>query len=152
MDEKIVKFIKQPSALRSIYFIGCMVISFGAGVIVHAHVINNSNQPVILLPKQPIPLNYRYKNQKIENPYDLVPAVELFDDDDELVLMENNSQVSNITITTQNEKNFVASKTGTKYYPLDCGTTNRIKEENKIYFSTEQEAQEKGFERTSTCK
>lgn len=152
MDEKIVKFIKQPSVLRSIYFIGCMIISFGAGVIVHAHVINNSNQPVILLPKQPIPLTHRYKNQKIENPYDLVPAVELFDDDDELVLMENNSQVSNVTIATQNEKNFVASKTGTKYYPPDCGTANRIKEENKIYFSTEQEAQEKGFERTSTCK
>lgn len=49
------------------------------------------------------------------------------------------------------EKLFVASKNGTKYYPSNCKSANRIKEENRVYFKTEQEAQSSGYERTSTC-
>src|SRR5574344_756483 len=43
------------------------------------------------------------------------------------------------------EKRFVASKSGTKYYPLDCGGAKRIKEENKIWFATSKEAEKFGY-------
>ncbi len=47
--------------------------------------------------------------------------------------------------------NFVASKSGTKYHPIEgCSFADRIKPENKIYFSTEKEAQAAGYE-PSTC-
>ena len=50
------------------------------------------------------------------------------------------------------EEAFVASRSGKKYYPSNCGSANRIKPENKIYFDTESEAETKGFTRTETCK
>jgi len=50
------------------------------------------------------------------------------------------------------EKRFVASKSGTKYYPLDCGGAKRIKEENKIWFASREEAEKFGYTLSLTCK
>lgn len=47
---------------------------------------------------------------------------------------------------------YVASKNGTKFYLPSCATANRINEENKIYFTTEEEAEAAGFQPSSTCK
>lgn len=58
-------------------------------------------------------------------------------------------------VSTQPKSNsggaFVASKSGTKYHPsTGCSFVDRIKPENRIYFSTEEEAQNAGYE-PSTC-
>ena len=55
------------------------------------------------------------------------------------------------TATAETGK-YVASKNGTKYYLPSCGTVSRIKEENKIYFNTKEEAEAAGFGPSSTCK
>lgn len=47
---------------------------------------------------------------------------------------------------------FVASKNGKKYYPVDCSLVNRIKEENRVYYESEEKAQADGKELTSGCK
>lgn len=47
---------------------------------------------------------------------------------------------------------FVASRNGTKYYAPWCGTVARIKEENKVWFQTEQEAVAAGFGKAANCK
>jgi hypothetical protein len=47
---------------------------------------------------------------------------------------------------------FVASKNGTKYYFPWCGTVKNIKEENKIWFQTREEAEAAGYEPASNCK
>ena len=49
-------------------------------------------------------------------------------------------------------KNFVASKSGTKYHAMNCSGFKTIKETNKIYFSTEGEAQAAGYTRSANCK
>ncbi|MES2749368.1 MAG: hypothetical protein V4606_03170 [Patescibacteria group bacterium] len=49
-------------------------------------------------------------------------------------------------------KNFVASKSGTKYHALTCSGAKTIKETNKIYFSSEVEAQAAGYTRSANCK
>lgn len=46
---------------------------------------------------------------------------------------------------------FVASKNGTKYYPMDCKSASRIKDENKVYFNSETEAIDEGYEKASGC-
>lgn len=46
---------------------------------------------------------------------------------------------------------YVASKNGSRYYPTDCNSANRIKEENRIFFGTEQEALDGGYTRAKTC-
>jgi len=45
-----------------------------------------------------------------------------------------------------------ASKNGTKYYFLHCSGVGRIKEENKIYFNSEDEAIKEKYEIASGCK
>lgn len=47
---------------------------------------------------------------------------------------------------------YVASKTGTKYYLPWCGTAKRIKEENKVWFSSKAEAESAGYEPAKNCK
>jgi len=55
------------------------------------------------------------------------------------------------TATAETGK-YVASRSGEKYYLPTCGTVNRIKEENKIYFNTKEEAEAAGFEPSTACK
>lgn len=40
---------------------------------------------------------------------------------------------------------WVAAKSGKKYYPADSAATKKIKEENRVYFTTEEEAQSAGY-------
>jgi len=44
-----------------------------------------------------------------------------------------------------------ASRNGSKYYTAGCSTA-RIKEDNKIFFNSEEEARQAGYEKSLTCK
>ena len=46
---------------------------------------------------------------------------------------------------------FAASKTGKTYYPKDCSSLTRIKPENRVYFTSSQEATIAGYHVSSTC-
>ena len=50
------------------------------------------------------------------------------------------------------EGGYVASKSGTKYHLPWCSGAKRIKEENKIYFKTKEEAEKAGYSPASNCK
>lgn len=147
MDRSLIQFIKKPTVFRSVYFIACLIIAFGLGIITHYMVSNRGNDPVFTVPTQPIPLAMRYKSPTVRNVYDYVPA--------ETVIAPGVSSptvgVPSAAGSGSNQGEFVASKTGTKYYPKDCGSISRIKEENRIYFATEKEAQDKGYARTESC-
>lgn len=53
----------------------------------------------------------------------------------------------------QGSGKYVASQSGTKYYPASgCGAVNRIKPENRVYFETAEVAESRGYERYSGCK
>jgi len=47
--------------------------------------------------------------------------------------------------TAETEKKFVASKAGKKYYPMDAPQGQKIKEENRLYFKTAEEAEAAGY-------
>ncbi len=49
-------------------------------------------------------------------------------------------------------RTFFASKKGSKYYSASCGGGKTIKPENKIYFSSKEEAEGAGYELSSTCR
>lgn len=57
--------------------------------------------------------------------------------------------------TYQSEKNkyqkYFASQSGTIVYPVGCSKGNRIKEENKIYFDTVDEAIIEGYKEVEGC-
>lgn len=50
------------------------------------------------------------------------------------------------------EGGYVASKNGTKYHLPWCGSAKQIKEENKIWFVTKEEAEKAGYTPASNCK
>lgn len=50
------------------------------------------------------------------------------------------------------QKIFVASKNGKKYHYVWCESASGIKEENKIFFATKEEAQAAGYEPAVNCK
>ena len=47
---------------------------------------------------------------------------------------------------------YVASRNGTRYYFPWCGGAKNIKEENKVWFSTKEEAEAKGYTPAVNCK
>ena len=47
--------------------------------------------------------------------------------------------------------NFLASINGKAYYPKDCSAANRIKEENRIWFDTKEEAELQGYQPAQNC-
>lgn len=61
---------------------------------------------------------------------------------------------SNQVINANNYKilgNFLASINGKAYYPKDCAAANRIKEENRIWFNTKEEAEAQGYKPAQNC-
>lgn len=142
MEQKLLQWIKKPIIFRSLYLISSMIIAFGLGVLTHSSISNQKNQPVFQIPEHPMPLALRYKNPTIQNSADYAPA-------EEMTVKTSSSDPIPSPVTAS--KNFVASKSGKYYYPDGCSGISRIKEENRVYFATEKEAQEKGYTRTSTC-
>ncbi len=59
---------------------------------------------------------------------------------------------SSIYTSPQNGKNFFASNRGRKYYSVGCPGGETIKQENRIYFVTAEEAKQAGYELSSSCQ
>ncbi len=47
---------------------------------------------------------------------------------------------------------YVGSKNGTKYHLPTCSGAKNIKEENRIWFGSREEAEAKGYQPASNCK
>jgi len=50
------------------------------------------------------------------------------------------------------EASFVASKNGTKYYPIGCAGANRISAANKVWFASAELASIAGYAPAANCK
>ena len=46
---------------------------------------------------------------------------------------------------------FFASSKGTKYYSVSCSAGKTIKQENRVYFNTREEAEAAGYQLSSSC-
>ena len=59
---------------------------------------------------------------------------------------------TNVISSAKNERNFFASNRGSKYYSIGCSAGKTIKQENRIYFTTKEEAERAGYELSSSCQ
>lgn len=66
-------------------------------------------------------------------------------------LTETTANVSNKNVT-ESQKIFVASRNGKKYYYIWCESSKIIKEQNRIWFATKEEAEKAGYEPAANCK
>lgn len=65
------------------------------------------------------------------------------------------NSISNPDTNTEvslSENAYVASKSGTKYHLPWCGSAKRIKDENKIWFATKEDAEKAGYTPAANCK
>lgn len=65
-----------------------------------------------------------------------------------LPAVSENSSVSKKLIMSGN---FVASINGKAYYPANCVAAQRIKEENRIWFNSREEAEADGYRPAQNC-
>jgi hypothetical protein len=82
---------------------------------------------------------YERRQYNEQNPITIQYSKEALD-------MWNNYQSIN-----QQHQNFFASKNGSIVYPMDCSAGNRVKEENRVYFSELEQAFEQGYRESDSC-
>ncbi|KKT20091.1 MAG: hypothetical protein UW02_C0001G0004 [Candidatus Nomurabacteria bacterium GW2011_GWB1_43_7] len=63
----------------------------------------------------------------------------------------NPAAVPSPTPKNSEENYFFASNRGNKYYPAACSAGKNIKQENRVYFATREEAEKAGYELSSSC-
>ena len=79
---------------------------------------------------------------------------ELFLKENPVYIKQDNRVISawkNYILHKKTSAHFFASKNGTVYYPLACPSGDRVIEENRIYFETEDEAQNAGYKQSKRC-
>lgn len=57
-----------------------------------------------------------------------------------------------VQTTSSSKKEYVGSKNGSKFHLLTCPGAKQISDENKVYFSSKQDAQKQGYTPASNCK
>lgn len=55
-------------------------------------------------------------------------------------------------VSTSSSKTFFASSKGSKYYTTSCSAGKTIKQENRVYFATGEEAETAGYTLSSSCR
>jgi hypothetical protein len=66
---------------------------------------------------------------------------------------KDNDSIDNITKVKNTDAHlYIASKSGTKYHFPWCSGAKRIKEDNKVWFSTKDEAEKAGYTPARNCK
>jgi methylphosphotriester-DNA--protein-cysteine methyltransferase len=64
----------------------------------------------------------------------------------------NNATSSSEKTNSEQQGKYVASKTGKAYHLPWCSGARRIKDENKIWFTSKEEAESAGYAPASNCK
>lgn len=54
-------------------------------------------------------------------------------------------------VTTESSAKLVVSRSGTKYHLLNCPGASQIKEENKVYFDSKEQAAAAGYSPAANC-
>jgi len=70
---------------------------------------------------------------------------------EKVYLSQNNESQTQSLRSEENKGVVVASRSGTKYYYPWCSGVARIKEENKVWFNSIEEAKSKGLSPASGC-
>jgi hypothetical protein len=72
--------------------------------------------------------------------------------DKELIVNLDDNSTSSGQAINPSQTLFVASSRGKYYYPVDCSLAQNLSEKNKIYFSTKEEAESRGYLQNTRCE
>ncbi len=146
MISKIKKFFKDNEAdiVLVIGIILISLVSFGSGWLLGNNSVLSSDaatQESIIIENQEAVLT---ENLNLE-----ASSIEKTESENETtVKIEESQQIEEVKPETSN---IVASKNGTVYHYVWCSGAKRIKEENKIYFNSIEEAEKAGYRPAKNC-
>jgi hypothetical protein len=63
----------------------------------------------------------------------------------------NTFSTSKTSLVNSKGKNFFASNRGSKYYSIGCSAGKSLKLENRVYFTTKEEAEKAGYTLSASC-
>jgi hypothetical protein len=126
---EIADKIKGVGDLSRIWALGIIILattaSFGLG---RLSVLEDSSDGVVYFPA--------VRNQAVANVSDTINV---------------DNRVTEV-VPAVDSGSYVASKNGTRYYFPWCGGSKQIKEENKVWFDTKEEAEKAGYSPAQNCK
>lgn len=96
------------------------------------------------VPKQAIATETQVSNVSLSDTFS--------DSNHEIATSSINNSATPQSSLTSSQGAYVASKSGTKYHLPWCGSAKQIKEENKIWFQTKEEAERAGYSPAANCK
>lgn len=99
----------------------------------------NSSSGIKILPARAREYTNQDVNQRVNKNANVISAT------------ESSSLLQNTKIENSAGKNFFASNRGSKYYTISCSAGKTIKQENRVYFTTGEEAQAAGYKLSSSC-
>jgi len=73
-------------------------------------------------------------------------------------IIQSSNDISSVSMTSTNltsnstGKSFFASSRGSKYYTISCSAGKTIKQENRVWFTTGEEAEQAGYTLSSSCR
>lgn len=94
---------------------------------------------------------------KVIYPKDQVNAISGLNEAQNGLNLQKNANLNQNTVLDKSSDisipkgNFFASKRGKKYYTLGCSAGKTIKDSNKVWFDTGEEAVSAGYELSSSC-
>lgn len=88
----------------------------------------------------------RFSNSFSNNSFNSFQNIKNSNNSEEIKLLNDD-----ITTFDKIENNYVASKNGKLYYSASCSGVKRIKSENRVWFSTKEEAMSAGYQPSSSC-
>lgn len=148
--EKIKLFIESNNGKGILIGIIIVLVGLGSFELGRLSAKNESKGIKILYPEIPTISNQTTLNQSNSNnnliPKNVATSIQAIP-----VNTTINQNINNNSNTLTGVK-FLASKKGSKYYPIRCSAGKAIKLENRIYFKTEQEAITAGYSKSASCK
>jgi len=82
--------------------------------------------------------------------FGIVLLIDFSNNNKEEIIFQNPSASVSAKVTADKQGMFVGSLNSNKYHWPDCSFAKRISEENKIWFSSEQKAQDAGYIKCSS--
>jgi hypothetical protein len=132
MPEKLKSWLQDDTVYIAVLLCLVGLVSFGLGRMSVARVANQDNAPA--------------KIQIMASSSILVPQPSPL-----ITLPEAAQAASVVTVPAVHMGPYVGSKSGTKYYLETCSGVKRIKEANKVFFSSVQDARAAGYTPAANC-
>ncbi len=137
MFKKFKSFLADDAIFTALLLILVGVISFGLGrqSVVKQEPTTQSNQSAGVV--------------FTESPFKAISDIQ--DPEPPAGAINTKTKTKSMPVIGNNSAKVVASRSGKKYHLLDCSGAKRIKEENKIYFNSIQEAEAAGYTPAANC-